>query len=103
MRILVADDDPLMRDLLEAVLVSAGHEVTTVEDGAAAWTRYQAEPYPLLLLEQVLAAGADDYLPKPATPSDVAARLRDAKEHGSVEYARGQRMVDLGDRRGQVP
>ena len=54
-------------------------------------------------LEQVLAAGADDYLPKPATPSDVAARLRDAKEHGSVEYARGQRMVDLGDRRGQVP
>lgn len=227
MRVLLADDDPLMRDLLEAVLGSMGHEVAAVEDGAAAWARYQAEPFPMLLLdwempkrdglalcravrehpqgehayivmvtgrsqaddlEQVLEAGADDYLPKPVTPSDVAARLRiaerrmeaaaarrhaeeelqkarymagigelslalqheinnplaallttsalitggmledheipeaqrtietqaqriaavlkrlrDAKEHRSVEYARGQRMVDLGDRRGKAP
>jgi CheY-like chemotaxis protein len=37
MNVLVADDDPIARRLLQATLQSWGHTVCVVEDGAAAW------------------------------------------------------------------
>src|SRR5262249_42512487 len=37
MRMLIADDDPVSRVQLAAILTEDGHEVTAVEDGAAAW------------------------------------------------------------------
>ena len=36
MRILIADDDPVARRVLEAALVTLGHEVVEVDDGASA-------------------------------------------------------------------
>ena len=36
MRIVVADDDAVVRMILESALKSAGHDVICVEDGAAA-------------------------------------------------------------------
>ena len=35
-RILIADDDPMIRRLLEVTLVAAGHTVTLAEDGREA-------------------------------------------------------------------
>lgn len=46
-------------------------------------------------LEAVLRAGADDYLSKPVTPSDVAARLRIAEKRMEVAAARRQAEEDL--------
>ncbi len=37
MRVLVADDDPVVRFLVEATLQSLGHKVCTCEDGDGAW------------------------------------------------------------------
>ncbi len=131
MHLLLADDDPLMRELLEAVLAAHGHTVAPHPDGEAVWRAFEAEPPPMVILdwqmprldglevcrrirahpegadtyllvitarggmddlESVLDAGADDYLPKPVTPQDVAARLRIAEKR--METARGRRRAE---------
>ena len=51
MRILLADDDEMMRDLLEALLAKLGHQVEAFADGAAVWEAFQALPAPLVLLD----------------------------------------------------
>lgn len=43
LRILVIDDDPVMRELLEALLGYAGHHVEAVDSGIAALARLEAE------------------------------------------------------------
>lgn len=37
MKIVVADDDPVARLLIEATLISMGHQVIACSDGATAW------------------------------------------------------------------
>lgn len=41
MVILLAEDDPVTRSLLAAILKAQGHEVTEVEDGSQAWDMWQ--------------------------------------------------------------
>ena len=43
MKILVAEDEPVSRRLLEATLVSSGYDVASVSDGAYAWDLLQRE------------------------------------------------------------
>ncbi len=127
MRVLLADDDELMRELIAAVLEVHEHSVEPFGDGDAAWAAFQREPagmvvldwqmpgadglevcrrirahaegkYTYLLvitarsgmnsLEAVLDAGADDYLSKPVTPEDIAARLRIAARRMETGAAR---------------
>ena len=51
MRVLFADDDIIARTLLAAVLADLDHEGTEACDGEAAWTLYQQEPAPLVVLD----------------------------------------------------
>ncbi|HSY80945.1 MAG TPA: response regulator [Gemmatimonadaceae bacterium] len=51
MKILVADDDEMMRDLVEAVLTNAGHSVVTAADGVEAWAAFEREAPELLVLD----------------------------------------------------
>lgn len=134
MRILLADDDLLMRELLQTVLTAYGHEVEVFDDGADAWAAFNEAPAPMVVLdwemprmdglevcrrirdhdagedtyllvitarskaadlEDVLKAGADDYLSKPVTPSDVAARLRIAEKRIEVATARRRAEAEL--------
>jgi putative two-component system response regulator len=53
-RIFIVDDDPAIRKLLRAVLVSAGYEVEEFETGAAALERLRSHPPDLVLLDLVL-------------------------------------------------
>lgn len=131
MRILLADDDLLMRELLQTVMEAYGHEVEVFEDGATVWQAYDESPTAMVVLdwdmphmdglevcrrvrrheqgddtyllvitarakaadlEDVLTAGADDYLSKPVTPSDIAARLRIAEKR--IEVARARRRAE---------
>lgn len=44
MRILIAEDDPVSRELLRYSLTEMGHTVTTVADGRAGWEAFQESP-----------------------------------------------------------
>jgi CheY-like chemotaxis protein len=54
-RVLVADDDPDVRDALTLVLTAAGYEVTAVHSGRAALTQLcQGEPPGLVLVDLLM-------------------------------------------------
>ena len=53
-RIVVADDDPDIRDLVVFKLRQAGHDVEAVEDGAAAVAACQASPPDLVVLDVMM-------------------------------------------------
>ncbi|TIC84085.1 response regulator [Nocardioides sp. GY 10127] len=113
-RILVADDDVDIRELVEFKLSTLGHEITTVSDGAQAVAaakadrpdlavldvmmpvtsgleairQMRADPdladLPVILLtaraqesdvESGFDSGADDYITKPFSPRELAARV----------------------------
>jgi DNA-binding response OmpR family regulator len=50
-RILVVDDEPLIRQLYTKVLVESGYKVEGAEDGAVAWDALQANAYDLLITD----------------------------------------------------
>ena len=50
MRILIAEDDPVSRRLLEATLEKFGYEVVVAADGAEAWTALQRNEAPRLAI-----------------------------------------------------
>lgn len=52
--ILIADDDPLLRAILEHKLAAAGYEVTCVEDGRAALEAVKARPPAVLVLDAMM-------------------------------------------------
>ena len=50
-RILVAEEDPHIRQVSAEVLIRHGYEVNTAKDGAAAWKELQAINYNLLITD----------------------------------------------------
>lgn len=54
MRILVADDDPVIRRILQASLHRDGHEVVAVGDGQSAWEAVQQQPCRLVITDWVM-------------------------------------------------
>ncbi|MBI3670341.1 MAG: diguanylate cyclase [Acidobacteria bacterium] len=59
MRILIAEDDPVSRRLLEKLLIKSGYEVVSTEDGASAWELLQAPDAPRLALLDWMMPGMD--------------------------------------------
>ena len=51
MRILVADDDPLIRKLLQDELRKLNHEVTVAENGEQAWAQFEKSPFPIVVTD----------------------------------------------------
>jgi DNA-binding response OmpR family regulator len=50
-RILIVDDEPLIRQLYTKVLVESGYKVEDAEDGAVAWDALQVNAYDLLITD----------------------------------------------------
>ena len=56
-KILIVDDDALMRDALHKTLVRAGYEVEDASGGTAALHAYQRQPRDLVITDIVMANG----------------------------------------------
>lgn len=52
--ILVIDDEPLVRELLKAMLEGAGHEVTVAADGDAGMAAYRRRPADLVITDLIM-------------------------------------------------
>jgi DNA-binding response OmpR family regulator len=50
-RILVVEDDPILRRVNTTLLIGAGYEVDTAEDGAIAWDAIQLKTFDLLITD----------------------------------------------------
>jgi len=68
--VLVADDDPDIRDLVDFKLSQAGYAVQAVPDGLAAWEAYQQEA-PALVILDVMMPGLSGI--------DVLRKIRDSE------------------------
>lgn len=53
-RILLAEDDEIMRRFLEKALDKAGFQVTALDNGMSAYERLREEPFTLLLADIVM-------------------------------------------------
>ncbi|HEV7702850.1 MAG TPA: response regulator [Gemmatimonadaceae bacterium] len=51
MNVLIADDSTLIRRLIEVAVADRGHEMMSVEDGAAAWEVFEREHPSLVILD----------------------------------------------------
>ena len=59
MKILIVEDDPVARTVLEASLRLLGHEFTSVPSGDEGWQRFAAEPYRVVISDWMLPGGLD--------------------------------------------
>jgi DNA-binding response OmpR family regulator len=59
MRILIAEDDPTSRRVLETVLRKQGHEIEAASDGNEAWQLLQAPDAPRLVILDWMMPGMD--------------------------------------------
>lgn len=66
-RILIADDDQIIRDTVELTMKAYGYEIVSVDDGMTAWNTVLAEPIDLVLMDLNMP-GLDGY--------DFVARVR---------------------------
>jgi CheY-like chemotaxis protein len=53
-KVLVAEDDPVSRRVLEAVLDRMGHACTSAEDGEIAWARFQRDVPDVLITDWMM-------------------------------------------------
>jgi DNA-binding NtrC family response regulator len=54
LRVLVVDDEEIIRDVLETLLEREGYDVTAAETGTEALKAFEADPYDLVLLDLML-------------------------------------------------
>lgn len=59
-RILVVDDDPMMRDLVTLVAEKDGHEIFSAEDGVKATLVLRAQPVELIITD-IMMPGMDGF------------------------------------------
>jgi DNA-binding response OmpR family regulator len=59
MRILIAEDEPVSREMIEMILRELGYEVVTTCDGSEAWKALQAPDAPSLVILDWMMPGMD--------------------------------------------
>ena len=74
MKVLIAEDDPISRRMLEGMLVKWGYEVTAASDGVKALDLFREDRPPLAILDWVMP-GMDG--------TEVCRRAREMSDHGS--------------------
>ena len=54
MNVLIADDDPISRRLLQSYLEKWGHEVVVAQDGAQAWELFQTSDFHMVISDWMM-------------------------------------------------
>lgn len=54
MKVLIAEDDPVSRRLLQSYLVKWGYEVSAGADGAEAWRLFEADEFPIVISDWIM-------------------------------------------------
>jgi DNA-binding response OmpR family regulator len=54
MKVLIADDDPVSRKLLQSYLQKWGCEVTAAQDGAEAWSCFERDAFPVVITDWMM-------------------------------------------------
>ncbi len=54
MRILIAEDDPVSRELLRHAIAALGHEITEAADGRAGWEAFQKAPADVVITDWMM-------------------------------------------------
>lgn len=54
MKVLIADDDPVSRRLLQSHLQKWGYDVTVAVNGADAWQRFEAGDFPMVISDWMM-------------------------------------------------
>jgi signal transduction histidine kinase len=75
MKVLIAEDDPISRRLLQGHLEKWGHEVTAAADGGEAWRLFQRGGYPLVI---------SDWLMPGIDGPELVRRIRGAERPGYI-------------------
>ncbi|MGY2048406.1 adenylate/guanylate cyclase domain-containing protein [Methylobacterium sp. JK268] len=86
-RILVTDDDPINRDLLQRRLTREGHAVTLAETGEAALAAVAAQDVDLILLDLIMP-GLSGF--------EVLCRLKDSEAHRHIPVVVISGIDDIG-------
>ena len=73
MRVLVADDDADIRELVEFKLTQNGYDVQAVSDGLAAWESFQADRPSLVILDVMMPG---------LSGNDVLRNIRESEDAG---------------------
>jgi len=76
MKVLIAEDDPVSRRLLQAALIKWGYEVTVTADGREAWRALQTPDAPVLLIL--------DWLMPEMDGTEVCREVRQSAAHKSA-------------------
>lgn len=100
MRVLVVDDDPVIRELLSLELGMAGHDVEALTDGGSALARLRQEPPDALVLD-VMMPGLTGWEVLTAVRADAALKrlpvvllsARDVPDDVRTGYVLGASLV----------
>lgn len=85
MRILVAEDEPLLAEAVAEWLRNAAHAVDVVGDGSAALERVSVNDYDLVILDRDLPVVHGDEVCRAIAASDAATRVLMLTAAGTVE------------------
>lgn len=85
--VLVAEDEPDIRDLIRSVLEHSGHRVLEARNGNEVWTRLQEGPVDLVLLD-IMLPGMDGHTVQMKLSEDPVLRKIPVIMISALEYAK---------------
>ena len=54
LRVLIVDDEPMVRDVVAAMLTNEGHSIETAEHGIEALEKFQEQPFDLVITDRAM-------------------------------------------------